>query len=246
MSSPPDLTLATPPPARRFSATAGVAGLGSALPQTAVSNADDRREHRRRRRLDRAPHRHPQPPPRRPGRAPHRPGRRRRRAPRSPRRGWTPAAVDIVLVATLSADELTPNAAPQVAHALGAHSAGAMDVGAACTGFVSAVGARRRADRVRPRRQRAVVGAEILSRHLDHADRKTAMLFGDGAGAIVLARAMPTAASAPSCSASDGSAADLILAAARAGSSRWTGTRRSSAPSAALIDATREASRAPA
>src|SRR4051812_38138514 len=100
--------------------------------------------------------------------------------------GIDAAAIDLVLVATLTADELTPNAAPQVAHALGT-SAAAADVGAACTGFVSALtfGAgmieSRRADNV------LVIGAEILSRHLDPDDRATAGLFGDGAGAVVLA-----------------------------------------------------------
>jgi 3-oxoacyl-[acyl-carrier-protein] synthase-3 len=125
--------------------------------------------------------------------------------------GIEPSEVDTVLVATLSADELTPNAAPQVAHALGATSAGAMDIGAACTGFVSGLtlGAAliesRRADTI------LLIGAEILSRHVNHDDRSTAGLFGDGAGAVVL-----TAAAAGSVGAavlgSDGSAAPYIRA----------------------------------
>jgi 3-oxoacyl-[acyl-carrier-protein] synthase-3 len=96
-------------------------------------------------------------------------------------------AVDLVLVATVSQDEVMPNAAPQVAHVIGAAGAGAVDVGAACTGFVSALdlGAATieagRADTV------LVIGAEIMSRHVDHRDRSTAGLFGDGAGAVVLA-----------------------------------------------------------
>ena len=53
--------------------------------------------------------------------------------------GLAPAEVDLVLVATVAADELTPNAAPLVAQQLGAHGAGAMDVGAACTGYLSAL-----------------------------------------------------------------------------------------------------------
>ncbi|HEX6711962.1 MAG TPA: beta-ketoacyl-ACP synthase 3 [Thermoleophilaceae bacterium] len=95
--------------------------------------------------------------------------------------------IDTVLVATLSADELTPNAAPQVAHAIGATGAAAIDIGAACTGFVSGltVGAALieagRAHKV------LVIGAEILSRYTDPDDRPTAGLFGDGAGAVLLA-----------------------------------------------------------
>src|SRR6188768_31834 len=53
--------------------------------------------------------------------------------------GVEPEDVDLVLVATMAADELTPNAAPLVALDLGAHGAGAIDIGAACTGFLSAL-----------------------------------------------------------------------------------------------------------
>ena len=119
--------------------------------------------------------------------------------------------VDLVLVATLSPDELTPNAAPQVAHALGATRAGAIDVGAACTGFVSGLhlGAgcieSGRADVV------LVIGAEILSRFVDADDRRTAGLFGDGAGAVVLA-AGGTGQVGESVLGADGSAAPHIIA----------------------------------
>ena len=94
--------------------------------------------------------------------------------------------LDLVLVSTMSADQICPNAAPVVAHALGADRAGAMDVGAACTGFVSALALATsqvetgRADRV------LVIGAEVLSRLLDLDDRRTSMLFADGAGAVVV------------------------------------------------------------
>ena len=125
--------------------------------------------------------------------------------------GMDPAAIDTVLVATLSADEVTPNTAPQVAYALGAERAGAMDIGAACTGFVAGltVGAglveARRAENV------LVIGAEILSRHTDYDDRSTAALFGDGAGAVVLA-ANAAGAVGSSVLGSDGSAAAYIKA----------------------------------
>ncbi len=97
-----------------------------------------------------------------------------------------PLDVDLVLVATISQDELMPNAAPLVAHALGADRAGAMDIGAACVGWLAAlaVGCGQieagRADCV------LVVGADALSRFTDPDDRRTAALFGDGAGAVVL------------------------------------------------------------
>jgi 3-oxoacyl-[acyl-carrier-protein] synthase-3 len=100
--------------------------------------------------------------------------------------GVDPLDVDLVLVATMTPDEITPNAAPLVANALGADNAGAVDVGAACTGFLAALRLAAgqietgRADRI------LVIGAEVLSRLLDYEDQKTAALFGDGAGAVVV------------------------------------------------------------
>lgn len=94
--------------------------------------------------------------------------------------------VDLVLVATLTADRLLPNAAPLVADGLGARGAFACDVGAACTGFLS--GLALAAGQIESGRARCalVVGADLLSRVTDAADRKTAGLFADGAGAAVL------------------------------------------------------------
>jgi 3-oxoacyl-[acyl-carrier-protein] synthase-3 len=100
--------------------------------------------------------------------------------------GIDPAALDAVLVATTSADELLPNAAPLVATELGAARANAFDVGAACTGWVSALDAgvgmieSGRAATV------LVVGVDALSRFTDFDDKRTAALFGDAAGAVVL------------------------------------------------------------
>jgi 3-oxoacyl-[acyl-carrier-protein] synthase-3 len=96
------------------------------------------------------------------------------------------ADIDLVIVATMTQDELTPNTAPLVAHALGASRAGGVDVGAACTAFLSglALGAAQiesgRADRV------LLIGADFITRITDYEDRKTAPLFGDAAGAVVL------------------------------------------------------------
>ena len=103
--------------------------------------------------------------------------------------GVPPEDVDLVLVATLAADELTPNCAPLVAHDLGAVNAGAMDVSAACTGFLSALALASsqveggRADNV------LVIGADVLSRFVDPSDRGTAALFADGAGAALVTAA---------------------------------------------------------
>jgi 3-oxoacyl-[acyl-carrier-protein] synthase-3 len=97
------------------------------------------------------------------------------------------AEIDLVLVASCSQDSVMPNAAPQVAHAVGALGAGAFDIGSACTGFISALAVARAMLAAGSVRVALVVGAEIMSRLLDPADRNTAALFGDGAGAVVLA-----------------------------------------------------------
>jgi len=94
--------------------------------------------------------------------------------------------LDLVIVGTLTADEVTPNTAPLVAHELGAHRAGAFDVGAACTAFLSglAVGTAQiesgRADHI------LLIGADFVTRIVDYTDRRTAPLFADAAGAAVL------------------------------------------------------------
>jgi 3-oxoacyl-[acyl-carrier-protein] synthase III len=100
--------------------------------------------------------------------------------------GVLAADVDLVLVATSTSDELLPNAAPLVADALGAVRAGAIDVGAACTGFLSAL--ELGAGQIEAGRAQTVLvlGADLMSRILDPDCRQTAALFGDGAGAVVL------------------------------------------------------------
>ena len=102
------------------------------------------------------------------------------------RAGVEPSEVDLVLVATLTQDELMPNAAPVVAHAIGADRAGAIDIGAACTGFLS--GLSLGAAQIEAGRAECVllIGADFTTRIVDWADKRTAPLFGDGAGAAVL------------------------------------------------------------
>jgi 3-oxoacyl-[acyl-carrier-protein] synthase-3 len=103
------------------------------------------------------------------------------------RAGIPAADLDLVLVATSTADEITPNAAPLVAGLLGANRAGAFDVGAACTGWLAAL-AMACGQIESGRAQHAlVVGADFLSRFLDLSDRDTSPLFADGAGAAVVA-----------------------------------------------------------
>ena len=101
--------------------------------------------------------------------------------------GRDAAEVDQIIVSTITADRLTPGIAPGVARDLGAHRASAVDVNAACAGFLYALD--QAAALVESGRAGVVLvcGAEALSRITDHADRGTAVLFGDGAGAVVVA-----------------------------------------------------------
>jgi 3-oxoacyl-[acyl-carrier-protein] synthase-3 len=101
--------------------------------------------------------------------------------------GRTPAEVDQIIVSTITPDRVTPGIAPYVALALGAENASAVDVNAACAGFIYALD--QAAAQIESGRARVVLvcGAEALSRITDHNDRGTAMLFGDGAGAVVVA-----------------------------------------------------------
>ena len=102
------------------------------------------------------------------------------------RAGVEGADVDLVLVATTSQDEITPNTAPIVAHALGAGRASAMDIGAACTAFISALSVAAGQIEVGRARNALVIGIDVLRRFLDMDDSRTAPIFGDGGGAVVL------------------------------------------------------------
>jgi 3-oxoacyl-[acyl-carrier-protein] synthase-3 len=126
--------------------------------------------------------------------------------------GTRAADVDLVLVATMSHERLCPNAAPEVAARIGATGAGAIDVGAACSGFVSALTLA--AAQVESGRARTVlvVGADLMTRYTDHDDRGTAALFGDGAGAVVVNASAGSSRVATAILGSDGGRGELVIA----------------------------------
>jgi 3-oxoacyl-[acyl-carrier-protein] synthase III len=153
--------------------------------------------------------------------------------------GVEPSELDLVLVATCTPDHLLPHAAPLVASRLGASSAGAMDVGAACTGFLSALSLA--AAQLEAARARAalVVGAEVLSRVTDFSDRRTAGLFGDGAGAAVLTHRGPGLIG-PIALRSDGARAEFIRADHEERLVRMNGRATFRAAVAAMSDTTQQ------
>lgn len=95
--------------------------------------------------------------------------------------------IDLIIVATTTADQVFPSTACLVQDRLGIHGCPAFDVQAVCTGFVYALGIAEKFIRSGSTRCALVVGTETLSRIIDWTDRVTCVLFGDGAGAVLLA-----------------------------------------------------------
>lgn len=126
--------------------------------------------------------------------------------------GRDPADVDHVIVSTLTPDRLMPGLAPGVADAIGANGAGAVDINAACAGFLFALD--QAAALVESGRCKLVVvcGAEALSRITDRNDRGTAILFADGAAAVVVAGGDLERGCSPFVLHSDGIHGDLLYA----------------------------------
>lgn len=103
--------------------------------------------------------------------------------------GFTAADIDLIIVATSTPDNTFPAVAVDIQNRLGMHHGFAFDVQAVCSGFVYAVATADAYIRGGLAKRALVVGAETFSRILDWTDRTTCVLFGDGAGAIVLERA---------------------------------------------------------
>ena len=99
---------------------------------------------------------------------------------------WQPDDIDLIVVATLTPDHLTPATAVLVKEAIGNHRAAAFDLGAACSGFVYGYATAHAYVQSGMARHALVIGSELLTRILDFSDRSTCILFGDGAGAVVL------------------------------------------------------------
>lgn len=105
--------------------------------------------------------------------------------------GVTPAEIDLIVLATSTPDHTFPATAAKVQAELGMQRGAAFDVQAVCTGFIYALATADNFIRAGQAKTVLVIGAETFSRILDWQDRATCVLFGDGAGAMVL-RAVPS------------------------------------------------------
>ena len=103
--------------------------------------------------------------------------------------GLTAEELDLLIVATTTQDEVTPNTAPLVAGSLGVTGLAAIDVGAACTAFLAALQVTAAQIESGRATKALVVGVDALHSYLNPDDRRTAALFGDGAGAVVMTAA---------------------------------------------------------
>ena len=100
--------------------------------------------------------------------------------------GKTAQDIDLIIVATTTPDRVFPSTACLLQKNLDRHGCTAFDIQAVCTGFVYAMGVADKFIKTGTSKCALVVGAEVLSRMLDWTDRTTCVLFGDGAGAVIL------------------------------------------------------------
>jgi 3-oxoacyl-[acyl-carrier-protein] synthase-3 len=122
-----------------------------------------------------------------------------------------PCQIDLVIVATTMPDHPFPATACLVQDALGATHAGAFDLGAACSGFIYGLSVASGLIRSGSANHVLVIGSETLSRLMDWTDRNTCVLFGDGAGAVVLSASTERSGVLATELGSDGSGGELLI-----------------------------------
>ena len=100
--------------------------------------------------------------------------------------GYSPSSVDAIILSTTSPDMAFPSTACSVQRSLGCRQVGAFDVSASCSGFLYGLSMAQAMIQSRHVRTCLVIAAEVKSRSLDHQDEATTLLFGDGAGAVMI------------------------------------------------------------
>jgi 3-oxoacyl-[acyl-carrier-protein] synthase III len=121
-----------------------------------------------------------------------------------------PADVDLIIVATSTPENIFPSTASLIQNLLGATKAGAFDLSAACSGFVYGLDMAAQSIRSGSIQTAIVIGAETMTRVMDWQDRGTCILFGDGAGAVVLRASDVEGGVLSAVLRSDGSGGDLL------------------------------------
>ncbi|KAA3664662.1 MAG: ketoacyl-ACP synthase III [Chloroflexi bacterium] len=124
--------------------------------------------------------------------------------------GIHPSQVELIIVATSTPEYIFPSTACRVQDYLGANRAGAFDLSAACSGFVYGLSMAANSIAAGAVKNAIVIGSETMSRVLDWEDRGTCILFGDGAGAVVLQGSSVPGGVLSSGLRSDGSGADML------------------------------------
>ena len=102
------------------------------------------------------------------------------------RAGIDPMEIELILCATVTPDQILPSTACLIQADLGAHKAAAMDIVAACSGFLYGLTIASPMIRSGQIKYALIIGAELLTRYVDYTDRSTCVIFGDGAGAAIL------------------------------------------------------------
>lgn len=118
--------------------------------------------------------------------------------------------IDLIIVATCTPDLPLPSTACLVQQKIGAHRAAAFDIAAACAGFIHALEIGQQFIMSRTYETVLVIGAEKLSSVVDWSDRNTCVLFGDGAGAVILRNRPHAHGLLTACMGADGTKADLL------------------------------------
>lgn len=124
--------------------------------------------------------------------------------------GVTAEELDLIIVATVSADTYVPSTSCQVQGELGAIRATCFDLNAACSGFLFSLNTANAYLEMGMAKTALIVGAETLSREVDWSDRSTCILFGDGAGAAILKKVDGEGGILASVTGSDGSQGDVL------------------------------------
>ena len=122
----------------------------------------------------------------------------------------SPLDIDLIITATITPDVIFPSTACYIQAKIGAKNAAVFDISAACTGFVYGLSIAKSLMKMYGYKNALVIGAEVMTSVLDWTDRNTCVLFGDGAGAVVLQNGHPERGLLYEYMASDGTAADLI------------------------------------